>query len=134
MNKKLIEFNQKLRQKTAPELRSGDVVKIYRKIQEGEKQRTQAFEGIVVAIKGNQSSSPMITVRKSSYGIGVELTLPVFSPQIEKIEVLKHAKVRSAKLYYMRKKSAKNLGMKYSDSPASASETISKTPPEKDNA
>lgn len=115
MRKELIEFNLNQRNKKVPELRSGDVVKIHRKIKEGKKERTQIFEGIIIAINGNQSSSPTITVRKVSYGVGVEIILPVYSPVIEKIELIKRAKVRRAKLYYIRDKSAKSLRLKYKD-------------------
>jgi large subunit ribosomal protein L19 len=115
MKKKIIEFNSSQRNKKVPELRAGDVVKIHRKIKEGNKERIQVFEGIIIAIKGKQSSSPMITVRKVSLGVGVELILPVHSPQIEKIELVKRAKVRRAKLYYIRDKSTKSLRMKYKD-------------------
>jgi large subunit ribosomal protein L19 len=115
MKKKIIEFNSIQRDKKVPELRSGDVVKIHRKIKEGNKERIQVFEGMIIAIKGRQSSSPMITVRKVSMGVGVELILPVYSPQIEKIELVKRAKVRRAKLYYIRDKSTKSLRMKYKD-------------------
>lgn len=113
MHKKLIEFNLSQRNKKIPELRAGDVVKIHRKVKEGKKERVQVFEGIIVAINGRQSSSPMITVRKVSYGVGVELILPIYSPVIEKIELVKRAKVRKAKLYYIREKSAKSLRLKY---------------------
>jgi len=115
MRKKLIEFNLSQRNKKIPELRAGDVVKIHRKIKEGKKERIQVFEGIIIAVKGRQSSSPMITVRKVSYGVGVELILPIYSPAIEKIELVKRAKVRRAKLYYIREKSAKSLRLKYKD-------------------
>jgi len=115
MRKKLIEFNLSQRNKKIPELRAGDVVKIHRKIKEGKKERIQIFEGIIIAVKGRQSSSPMITVRKVSYGVGVELILPIYSPAIEKIELVKRAKVRRAKLYYIREKSAKSLRLKYKD-------------------
>lgn len=115
MKKKIIEFNSSQRNKKVPELRAGDVVKIHRKIKEGGKERIQVFEGIIIAIKGKQSSSPMMTVRKVSSGVGVELILPIHSPQIEKIELVKRAKVRRAKLYYIRDKSTKSLRMKYKD-------------------
>lgn len=116
MRKKLIEFNLSQRKnKNIPELRTGDIVKVHRKIVEGGKERIQIFEGIIIAIKGKQSSSPVVTVRKVSCGIGVELILPVYSPQIEKIELVKRAKIRKAKLYYIRKRSAKSLRMKYKD-------------------
>ena len=64
--KKVTEYNQKVRaSRKMPQLRSGDIVKVHRKVKEGEKERTQVFEGIIISIKGKQSSSPMITVRKS---------------------------------------------------------------------
>lgn len=113
MNQKVIEFNLSQRGKKMPELRSGDVVKVHRKIQEAGKERIQVFEGMVIAIKGGQSSSPMITVRKVSNGVGVELVLPVYSPMIEKIELVKRAKVKRSKLYYIREKTAKSLRFKF---------------------
>jgi large subunit ribosomal protein L19 len=115
MDKKIIEFNLSQRAKKMPNLQAGDVVKIHRKIKEGEKERIQVFEGIIIAIKGRQSSSPMITVRKVSFGVGVELIVPIYSPAVEKIELVKRAKVRRAKLYYIREKSAKSLRLKYKD-------------------
>ena len=106
--KKLQEYNQKVRSsKKIPELRAGDIVKIHRKIKEAGKERAQIFEGIVISVKGKQSSSPMATVRKVSFGVGVEITIPVLSPTIEKIEVVKRAKTRKAKLYYLRRKDFK---------------------------
>ncbi|MEF3691877.1 MAG: 50S ribosomal protein L19 [Candidatus Moraniibacteriota bacterium] len=116
MNKKLLDFNQDQRKnKSMPEIKTGYIVKVYRKIKEGSKERIQIFEGMVIAKKGGQSSSPMITVRKVSGGVGVELVLPIFSPSIEKIEVVKKAKIRRSKLYYIRDKSAKSLRLKYKD-------------------
>ncbi len=120
MLQKVIEFNKnhaKLLggERKIPEFQSGDVVRVHRKIKEGDKERIQIFEGIIIAIRGKQSSSPMITVRKVSNGIGIELVLPVFSPGIEKIELVKRAKVRRAKLYYLRGLTAKKSRMKYKD-------------------
>jgi large subunit ribosomal protein L19 len=113
MYKKLVEFNQDLRKKsTLPELHSGDMIKVYRKIKEGGKERLQMFQGTVIAIKGGQSSSLMITVRKMSFGVGVELVLPLLSPTIEKIEILKSTSSRRSKLYFVRDKSAKVLSKK----------------------
>jgi large subunit ribosomal protein L19 len=112
MHKDLIAFNVARRTKEVPALHSGDVVKISRKIVEGGKERIQAFQGMVIAIKGGQSSSPTITVRKISFGIGVELILPLYSPNIEKIEVLKSTRSRRAKLYFVRDKSSKLLSKK----------------------
>jgi len=116
MNNKLIKFNLSQRKsKIVPDLKSGDIVKVHRKIKEGEKERIQIFEGIIIAIKGKQSSSPTITVRKVSNGVGVELVLPIYSPNIDKIELVKRAKIRRSKLYYIRNKSAKSLRLKYQD-------------------
>jgi large subunit ribosomal protein L19 len=115
MEKKIIEFNQTQRSKKFPDLQAGDVVKVHRKIKEGDKERIQIFQGIIISIKGKQSSSPMITVRKVTDGIGVELILPIFSPSIEKIEVVKRAKIRRAKLFYLRGLTAKKSRMKYKE-------------------
>jgi large subunit ribosomal protein L19 len=113
MNKKLIEFNQNLRTGKKIDFQSGDIVKIHLKIKEGEKERIQIFEGLIIAVKGKQSSSPTITVRKISYGVGVEMILPVLSKNIQKIELVKRAKVRRSKLYYVRNLSVKQSRMKY---------------------
>lgn len=98
-----------------PELRAGDVVKVFRKIIEGGKERIQLFEGMVISVKGKQSSSATITVRKVSNGVGVELVLPIQSPIIDRIEVVKRAKVRKSKLYFVRERSVKSLKMKYTN-------------------
>lgn len=113
MNKEMTQFNSAQRTKEMPELRGGDVVKVFRKIVEGGKERIQMFEGIIIAIKGGQSSSQTITVRKVSNGVGVELVLPLHSPIIDRIEVVKRAKVRRSKLYFMRDRSLKSLKLKY---------------------
>lgn len=115
MNNKLMEFNKSQKTSEMPKFRAGDVVKVFRKIIEGGKERVQVFEGMIIAIKGAQSSSAMITVRKVSNGFGVEIVVPIQSPNIEKIELLKRAKVRSSKLYYVRDRSAKSLKMKFTD-------------------
>ncbi len=115
MDAKLIQFNLSQRNKEMPNLRAGDWVKVYRKVQEEKKERIQIFEGMIIAIKGKQSTSPMITVRKVSNGIGVEIIVPIYSPMIEKIELVKRAKVRRAKLYYIRQKTAKSLRFKFTD-------------------
>ncbi len=113
MHKDLIAFNQTQRaKKEIPNLHSGDVVRVSRKIVEGGKERTQVFQGMIIAMKGGQSSSPTITVRKVSFGIGVELVLPLYSDNIEKIEVVKSTRSRRSKLYYVREKSAKLLRKK----------------------
>ena len=118
MQSKVIAFNNAQRDEARGEctLRSGDVVKVHRKIKEGNKERIQIFEGMIIAVKGGQSSSKMITVRKTaSGGCGVEIIVPVNSPSVEKIELVKRAKVRRAKLYYVRDKAAKALRFKFTD-------------------
>ncbi len=113
MDKKIINFNASLRSKTLPNFQAGDVVKIHLKIKEGEKERIQIFEGLIIAIKGKQSSSYTITVRKVSNGVGIEMIVPVLSHNVEKIEFIKRAKVRRSKLYYVRGLTAKQSRMKY---------------------
>lgn len=131
MRKEIIEFNKSQRMAKVPELKTGDIVRVHRKIKEAGKERIQVFEGIIIAIKGKQSSSPMITVRKVSGGVGVELIIPVYSPSISKIEPVKRAKVRRSKLYYIRTKPAKSLRMKYKDIKEFAvAEEIKETPAE----
>ena len=115
MDKKIIEFNKNLRGDRKLDFQAGDVVKIYLRIKEGEKQRVQIFEGLILGIKGRQSSSPMMTVRKVSHGVGVEMILPILSKNVEKIELIKKAKTRRAKLYYVRDLTVKKSRMKYKD-------------------
>lgn len=112
MDNRLIAFNKALRRTDLPDLRAGDVVRIHRKIKEGGKERIQMFEGMVIAVKAGQSAAPSITVRKVSFGIGVEIVFPLHSPQVEKIELVKRTRARRAKLYYVRDKSAKVLSKK----------------------
>ncbi len=115
MHNKVIAFNKEQRSATI-DYRAGDVVRVHRKIKEGNKERIQIFEGMIIAVKGGQSSSPMITVRKISQGgYGVEIVVPVISPAIEKVEIVKHAKVRRSKLYFVRDKAAKALRFKFSE-------------------
>ena len=90
-------------------------MKVFLRIKEGAKERTQLFEGLVIAVKGGQSSSPTITVRKVTHDVGVEMIIPVGSKNVEKIELVKRAKVRRAKLYYVRTLTTKQSRMKYKD-------------------
>ena len=84
----------------------GDKIKVYTKIKEGAKERTQLFEGIVIRKRGS-GISKTFTVRKISYGIGVERIFPLHSPNIEKVKIVKSGKVRRAKLYYLRGRKGK---------------------------
>lgn len=89
----------------------GDTVKVYGKIKEGNRERIQVFEGIVLKRQGG-SSRETFTVRKSSNGIGVEKTWPVHSPNVERVEVVRRGKVRRAKLYYLRDRVGKKAKVK----------------------
>ncbi|MGN8645019.1 50S ribosomal protein L19 [Gracilibacillus sp. HCP3S3_G5_1] len=99
---KLIEEITKDQLRTdLPEFRAGDTVKVHVKVVEGNRERIQVFEGVVIK-RQNGGISETFTVRKISYGVGVERTFPVHSPRLEKIEVTRRGKVRRAKLYYLR--------------------------------
>lgn len=115
MRKEIIEFNKSQRGSRKMDWQAGDVVKVHLKIKEGEKERIQVFEGLIIAIKGRQSSAPTITVRKVSSGVGVEMIIPILSKNVAKIELVKKAKVRRAKLYYVRHLTTKQSRMKYKD-------------------
>ena len=84
-----------------PEVRAGDTVKVYVKVVEGTRERVQLFEGVVISRSGS-GIREMFTVRRISYGVGVERTFPVHSPRLEKIVVARKGIVRRAKLYYLR--------------------------------
>ena len=94
-----------------PAFRPGDIVKVQVKVVEGTRERLQAFEGLVIARSGG-SSRETFTVRRISYGVGVERTFPVHSPRVEKIEVVRRGVVRRAKLYYLRKLTGKAARIK----------------------
>ena len=89
-----------------PDFNVGDNVKVHYRIVEGSRERIQVFQGDVIRLQG-AGSRETFTVRKISYGIGVERTFPVHSPKIAKLEVVRHGKVRRAKLYYLRDRSGK---------------------------
>lgn len=96
-----------------PELRIGDTVRIHNKIKEGTRERIQLFEGTLIARK-HGGITETITVRRIASGVGVEKTFPLHSPNVAKIEVVKHGKVRRAKLYYLRGKVGKDAKIKQS--------------------
>ena len=93
--------------KTYPKFNAGDTLKVHLKVKEGEKERIQVFEGVCIA-KKNAGVNSSFTVRKISYGEGIERVLPYYSPQISKIEVVKRGDVRRSKLYYLRGRSGKS--------------------------
>ena len=94
-----------------PTLAPGDTVKVSTRIIEGEKERTQLFQGVVIKVRRGGAGASF-TVRRVTYGVGVERTFPLHSPLVEKVEVMRHGKVRRAKLYYLRGLSAKAARIK----------------------
>lgn len=108
----LVDIIEKENLKTeVPVFNVGDTVKVYIKVVEGNKERIQAFEGVVIARK-HSSVRESFTVRRVSFGVGVEKIFPLHSPRIDRIEVLKKGKVRRAKLYYLRNLSGKAAKIK----------------------
>lgn len=106
-------FNSKTAtNKGLPDVRPGQTLKVHQKIKDGAKTRIQIFEGIVIARKHGKGPNATITIRKISNGIGVERIFPLHMPTVEKFEVVKTAKVRRAKLYYLRGKSARETRKK----------------------
>ena len=95
----------------APAIEVGDTVKVHVKIREGDKERIQLFEGTVIARKGS-GVSETFTVRRVSYGVGVERVFPVHSPNVAKVEVVRHGRVRRSKLYYLRDRVGKAAKVK----------------------
>lgn len=89
------------------DLRPGDTVRVYQKIQEKGKTRLQLFEGLVLAVKHGKEAGATFTVRRTASGVGMEKIFPLYSPMIDRIEIVKRTKVRRAKLYYIRDKAAK---------------------------
>lgn len=85
---------------------AGDTVRVHVKVIEGEKERLQAFEGVVIRKRGERGRASF-TVRRVSYGVGVERTFPLHSPRIERVEIIRHGRVRRAKLYYLRQLAGK---------------------------
>ena len=95
------ELNKQTLSAEAPKVRIGDTVRVHVKVKEGSRERIQVFEGTVIA-KKHGGIEETITVRRISYGVGVEKVFPVHSPSIDHIEVVRNGKVRRAKLYYLR--------------------------------
>lgn len=103
MNSTLARIEKQQIQKTLPAFCIGDTVQVFIKVVEGDKERTQIFEGNVIARRG-QYTRETITVRKLSYGVGVERIFPIYSPTVQDIKVIRRGNVRRAKLYYLRTK------------------------------
>lgn len=130
------KIEKKQIRKDIPEIRPGYTVKVYQKIKEGEKERIQVYEGLVIAMNHGHGVSKTMIVRKMVEGIGVEKIFPVNSPNISKIEVVRIGKVRKSKLFYMRDISGKAArlrevmvgGGKYSTSESEAAGAIEGAP------
>lgn len=105
------EIEKENLKKDVPAFSVGDTVKVFVKVVEGGKERLQAYEGIVIA-KRNGSIRESFTVRRISYGVGVERTFPLHSPRIDRVEVVRHGKVKRAKLYYLRDRKGKSARVK----------------------
>ena len=102
--------NEQLKQEL-PVIRIGDTIRVHNRIKEGNRQRIQMFEGTVIAKHGG-GISETFTVRRVSYGVGVEKTFPIHSPNVEKVDIIRSGKVRRAKLYYLRERSGKSAKVK----------------------
>lgn len=111
MNQQILQHVQKKFLKTTPEIKPGYTIRVHQKIKEGEKERVQIFEGLVIKVQGS-GLAKTVTVRKVVSGVGVEKIFPIHSDNITKIEVKKIGKVRRAKLYYMRERSGKSARLK----------------------
>jgi large subunit ribosomal protein L19 len=111
MNPIIDEIEKKLLKSDLPEVSPGDTVKVFVRIVEGNKERLQAFEGVVIKKRGS-ALNKTITVRKVFQGIGVERVFPIHSPRIDSIKVLRKGDVRRAKLYYLRERSGKATRIK----------------------
>ena len=126
MPTKLEAFIKSQLKTNLPDIRPGDTVRIHQKIKEKDKERIQVFEGLVIARKHGQEAGSTITVRKVISGVGVEKILPLHSPTIEKIEIVKRGKARRAKLYYLRTAKGKRARLKKKE----FAEVITKEPKE----
>ncbi len=100
------QLQQLLARRPVPDFRPGDTVRVHQRVIEGNRERVQVFEGVVIA-RRNRGINSSFTVRKISYGEGVERVFPLYSPRIEKIEVVRRGRVRRAKLYYLRERRGK---------------------------
>ena len=104
-------FTEKYKKAEPPVVAVGDTVRVHLKVKEGNRERIQVFEGTVIA-KKHGGIEETFTVRRVSYGVGVEKVFPVHAPSIEKIELVRHGKVRRAKLYYLRDRVGKRAKVK----------------------
>jgi large subunit ribosomal protein L19 len=120
LRKAISEIERKQIRQDLPEFRPGDTVRVHTKIKEGDKERIQVFEGVVIRHRRGSARS-MFTVRKVSYGVGVERMFPVYSPRIDKVEVMGHGEVRRSRLYYLRDLQGKAARLTQEEGTAEAS-------------
>jgi large subunit ribosomal protein L19 len=120
MHKAIKEFETAQLKAKVPEFRPGDTLRVSVRIIEGEKQRVQDFQGICIGRKGD-GARETFTVRRVSYGVGMERVFPIHSPRIEKIAVVRHGRVRRAKLYFLRKLRGKKARIREMRRPAGKS-------------
>ena len=111
MNEIIRSIEQAQLKQDVPSFRIGDTVRVEVKVVEGTRERLQAYEGVVIA-RRNGSCRETFTVRRTSYGVGVERTFPLHSPRVDSIKVIRKGKVRRAKLYYLRERSGKAAKVK----------------------
>jgi len=109
---KFVEQELASKRTNLPDFKAGDTVNVHVKISEGNKERIQQFQGVVLYRRGKGTNGESFSVRKVSNGVGVERIFPFLSPSIDKIEVTKHGKVRRAKLYYMKGRQGKSARIK----------------------
>ncbi len=108
MSNALMASLQPAKNEKMPQLHTGDTVRVHQRIVEGRNERVQVFQGVVIAMRGGDSPGATYTVRRTgAHGVGVERTFPLYARNIEKVEVLRNAKVRRAQLYYMRERQGK---------------------------
>ena len=127
MNATIERIEKQQIQKTIPPFNIGDTVQVFVKVIEGDRERTQVFEGNVIARRG-RSIRETITVRKIAYGVGVERIFPIYSPSVQDIKVIRQGRVRRAKLYYLREKKGRNMRIEEKETfrRAGAAETTTK--------
>ena len=119
---KLVEQELASRRTNIPSFKAGDTINVHVKISEGNKERIQQFQGVVLSRRGKGTNGETFAVRKVSNGIGVERIFPLLSPSVDKIEFVKAGKVRRAKLYYMKGRQGKSARIKEKLSAVSAAE------------
>jgi large subunit ribosomal protein L19 len=119
LRKEIADVEAKYLRKDLPDFRAGDTVRVHTKIKEGDKERIQLYEGVVIASSGG-SARAMFTVRKVSYGVGVERIFPLHSPRIDRVEVVGRGAVRRSRLYYLRNLQGKAARVQQEEGPGAS--------------